>query len=374
VEYNNKKSIKKHFTITKFGKSFKKQITSNPLTKYLYKINIVITMITKNNSYIIADHIRTACFCIADGVLPGGKQRAYILRRLIRRSLAASLQMGIDIGQLGYFEELVDTVIDIYKGVYDELTDSREIIIKTLFGEAQKYQKAIITGHKEWTKELKNGSEFNVTKTAAIAWNLYQSAGVPFEVSQDVCEKNDLDFDFHLVEKLQTEHQNLSRTTSVGQFKSGLGENTGKTTRLHTTTHILHQVLRDIYGESVQQKGSAITDEKARFDFTLDHKIEEADLSNIESKVQSIIDLNLFMKNIETTEKEARVMGAIGLFGEKYGDRVSVYSLVDNNDTPFSREFCGGPHINNTSEIGKFKILKEKSVSAGVRRLEFDVQ
>jgi alanyl-tRNA synthetase len=211
---------------------------------------------TINNSYIIADHIRTACFCIADGVMPGGKQRSYILRRLIRRSLSASLKMGIDIGQIGYFEELVDTVIGIYKEVYDEPSDNREIIIKTLFGEAQKYQKAIVTGQKEWQKLLKDSITFDSQKTSEIAWNLYQSAGVPFEVSEDVCEKNNLEFDFNLVEKLQIEHQNLSRTTSAGQFKSGLGENNDKTTKLHTATHILHQVLREIFGESVQQKGS----------------------------------------------------------------------------------------------------------------------
>jgi alanyl-tRNA synthetase len=328
---------------------------------------------TKNNSYIIADHIRTACFCIADGVMPGGKQRSYILRRLIRRSLSASLKMGVDIGQIGYFQELVDTVIGIYKGVYGELGKNREIIIKNLFGEAQKYQKAIVIGQKEWQKLLKVSINFDLQKTAEIAWNLYQSAGVPFEVSEDVCEKNNLKFDFNLVEKLQMEHQSLSRTTSAGQFKSGLGENNAKTTKLHTTTHILHQVLRDIFGENVQQKGSAITNEKARFDFTLDHKIEDQDLQVIQFKVQAIINMNLHMKNIETTELEARYMGAIGLFGEKYGEQVSVYSLVDDNEKHFSREFCGGPHVLNTSEIGKFTILREKSVSAGVRRLEFDV-
>ncbi len=328
---------------------------------------------TKNNSYIIADHVRTACFCIADGVQPGGKQRAYILRRLIRRSLSSSIKMGIDIDQIKYFEELVDTVIGIYKGVYDELGQNREVIIKTLFTEAQKYQKAIITGQKQWQKILKNNSTFKIEKTAAIAWDLYQSEGVPFEVSQDVCEKNDLAFDFNLVEKLQIQHQDLSRTTSSGQFKSGLGQNTNKTTRLHTATHILHQVLRDIYGEEVQQKGSAITDQKARFDFTLNHKIESQDLDVVRLKVQKIIDSNLKMQNIQTTEMQARAMGAIGLFGEKYGEQVSVYILVDSFNKTFSREFCGGPHVTNTSEIGKFIILKEKSVSAGIRRLEFDI-
>lgn len=329
---------------------------------------------TKNYSYIIADHIRTACFCVADGVQPSGKQRGYILRRLIRRSLSASLKLGIDITNIGYFEDLVDSVIDIYRGVYVEIEQSRDIIIKTMFLEAQKYQKAIVTGQKEWSKILKSNKDLTGEQTATIAWDLYQKAGVPFEVSEDVCEDNKLEFDAQKVEELATHHQNLSKTTSAGQFKSGLGENTQKTTCLHTVTHILHAVLRDIYGEDLHQMGSAITDEKARFDFALDHKIEQNALQNIEQKVQTILDKKLNMSKLETTESEARKMGAIGLFGEKYGEKVSVYTLSDNDGTVFSREFCGGPHIGNTSEIGKFVILKEKSVSAGVRRLEYNIE
>ena len=328
---------------------------------------------TKNYSYIIADHIRTACFVIADGVLPSGKQRGYILRRLIRRSLSASLKLKIDISNQAYFEELVNSVIGIYDGVYPEIEENKNMIIQTIFGEAVKYQKAINVGKKEWQRILSKTPELSDQETSFISWDLYQKAGVPFEVSEDILDENNLPFSQSNLEKLIAEHQEKSRTTSAGQFKSGLGENTGKTTRLHTTTHILHKVLREMYGDSVQQMGSAITDEKARFDFKLDHKIEEPDQKIIIEKVQGIIDSNLAMNKIETTEVEARGMGAIGLFGEKYGDKVTVYSLDDKSGNSISREFCGGPHILNTSEIGKFSILKEKAVSAGVRRLEFDV-
>ena len=323
--------------------------------------------------YIIADHIRTSCFCISDGVLPSGKGRGYILRRLIRRSLSASLKMGIDINNKQYFVDLVDSVINIYLGTYDELSNNRNTIIQTIFAESQKYIKAIKTGEKEWQKIFKINRDLNSQKLAEIAWDLYQKAGVPFEVSQDECEKNNLVFDFDSVEKLMKQHQDLSRTTSAGQFKSGVGENTEKTSKLHTVTHILHSVLRDTFGNSVRQMGSSITDQKARFDFSLDNKIEQTEILQIEKKVQAIIDLNLNMEELQMSEQEAKKLGAIGLFGEKYGEIVTVYTLVDENKKVHSREFCGGPHIKNTHEIGKFKILKEKSVSSGCRRIEFDL-
>ena len=326
-----------------------------------------------NPAYIIADHIRASCFIIADGVQPSGKQRGYILRRLIRRSLSAALKLKIDIADPQYFTELVETTIVIYDGVYPELLASRDVIIQTLTTEAGKYLKAIGTGKKEWSKILKTESNLSGQKGAELSWDLYQRAGVPFEVSEDILADNNIVLDSVLLEKLVSDHQEKSRTTSAGQFKSGLGENTTKTTRLHTVTHILHQVLRSMYGDSLHQMGSAITSEKARFDFGLDHKVEEVELKEIQVKVQEIINQNLAMTKIETTEAEARQMGAVGLFGEKYGDKVTVYSLTDKTNIVFSREFCGGPHIDNTSEIGQFVILKEKSVSAGVRRLEFDV-
>jgi alanyl-tRNA synthetase len=216
-------------------------------------------------------------------------------------------------------------------------------------------------------------AELNPQFLAQTAWDLYQTHGVPFEVSEDILEAKGLSLDKDFLEKLINDHQELSRTTSAGQFKSGLGGDTAKTRRLHTVTHILHKVLRDMFGSDVKQKGSAITDQKARFDFTFDRRLTDEELEQLESKIQEVIDKQLTMTKAEMTEKEARELGAIGLFGEKYGDVVTVYSLVDESGEVYSREFCGGPHVQNTSEIGKFKVIKQKSVGSGLKRIEYDL-
>ncbi|MEM1311914.1 MAG: alanine--tRNA ligase-related protein [Patescibacteria group bacterium] len=325
-----------------------------------------------NDYYIIADHIKAACFIIASGVEPSGKQRGYILRRLIRRSFSASLRLDIDISNPQYFEELVESVITIYQGVYNEVEDNKIKILEVLNTEASKYQKSILVGEKEWRKILDKES-LNNTALAQKTWDLYQTHGVPIEASEGIILNRDLNYDHNYLNKLIKDHQKLSQTKSAGQFKSGLGEDNQKTRKLHTVTHILHTVLISIYGKQIKQKGSAITSQKARFDFTLDSKIEPQDMEQIEKQVQKIIDLNLNMTKQEMTEPEARELGAIGLFGEKYGERVTVYSLKDSSDQVYSREFCGGPHIENTKQIGSFKILKQKSVGQGLRRLEFDV-
>ncbi len=346
---------------------------------------------TKNNYYIIADHIRTIAFCVADGVQPSAKGRGYVLRRLIRRSLSASKRLKIDILNTQYYQELVESVIGIYDGVYPELLESKDVIIQTLATESTKFQKSISTGEKEWTKILKKKDE--TTNFTLIAWNLYQTFGVPFEVSIDILGANGIEIDDQELEALITAHQKNSQTTSAGMFKSGLGENNAKTTALHTVTHILHRVLIEVLDPSfafgfennsdnlsdnstVKQMGSAITSEKARFDFSFDRKIEDNELELIETKVRDLIQSNLKMSKVEVTPLQAREMGAIGLFGEKYGDLVTVYSLVNIDGKVVSREFCGGPHIESTDDItkvGKFTILKEKSVSSGVRRIEFDL-
>ena len=205
-------------------------------------------------------------------------------------------------------------------------------------------------------------------------WDLYQTFGVPIEISEDILEKEGLEMDKDFLEKLIEEHQKLSQTTSAGQFKSGLGGDSDKTRKLHTTTHILHQVLRTTLGESVKQMGSAITDQKARFDFTFNRRLEENEMELIKNQVQEIIDKNLQMEKIETSLQEAMEMGAVGLFGEKYGQKVTIFSLLDELGKIYSREFCAGPHIENSKQIGKFKIIKQKSVGSGVKRLEFDVE
>lgn len=205
-------------------------------------------------------------------------------------------------------------------------------------------------------------------------WDLYQTFGVPIEVSQDILQQKGLDLDQKLLDELIEQHQKLSQTTSAGQFKSGLGQDSAKTRKLHTLTHILHQCLRDILGEETKQTGSAITDQKARFDFTSNRKLNQNELEELTRNVQSIIDKNLKMEKIETTSEEAKKMGAIGLFGEKYGEKVTVYTLQDDNGKVYSREFCTGPHVDNSQEIGKFVIIKQKSVGSGIKRIEFNAE
>jgi alanyl-tRNA synthetase len=202
-------------------------------------------------------------------------------------------------------------------------------------------------------------------------WDLYQTSGVPIEVSLNIMEENKLQIDEELLANCIKKHQEMSQS-QTGQFKSGLGNDSNKTRSLHTTTHILHTILRNLFGVQVTQKGSNITDQKARFDFSLDKKLEKSDLDKITLEVQKIIDQKLEMTKTEMTENEARELGAIGLFGEKYGNIVSVYTLA-GGDFVFSREFCGGPHIANTQELGKFTIIKQKSIGQNLRRIEFDL-
>jgi alanyl-tRNA synthetase len=330
---------------------------------------------TKNHSYIIADHIRASCFLIGDGVKPSGKQQGYVLRRLIRRSLSSSLALGIDISNPAYFSDLVDSVIGIYDGVYEEIKLSREFIVSIFTQESQKYLRAIDTGKKEWTKILSQKSEksYDSELVAQKIFDLYQTHGVPMELSEDLLQQQQVDFDRLKLSELIDNHQNQSQVASQGQFKSGLGEQNEKTTRLHTATHLLHHVLRDMFGESVKQMGSAITTEKARFDFTKDERLSDEEMAELEKNVQHAINNQLEVEKREMSEKEARELGAIGLFGEKYGDVVTIYTVQDTQGRIFSREFCGGPHVLNTKDIGTFKILKQKSVGQGLKRIEFDV-
>ena len=227
----------------------------------------------------------------------------------------------------------------------------------------------------------KNTSKFKIMNQnltpeflAQKTWDLYQTHGVPIEVSEDLLEKNGLELDQNLLEKLIEGHQKLSQTTSKGQFKSGLGQDTQKTRKLHTVTHILHQALRTLFGENIRQMGSSITDEKARFDFSFERRLEEKELEQVRQTVQNIIDKKLEMKILDTTSENAKKLGAIGLFGEKYGESVTIYTLTDIDGIVYSREFCTGPHVQNSSEIGIFKILKQKSLGQNAKRLEFDIE
>lgn len=216
-------------------------------------------------------------------------------------------------------------------------------------------------------------AELTPQQLALKTWDLYQSHGVPIEVSEDILTSHGLELDKKFLADLIEEHQKKSQDASSGQFTSGLGSDTAKTRKLHTVTHIVHAQLRAMFGEGVKQMGSAITDQKARFDFSCERALSEEELHALSTAVQGVIDRHLSMNKIDMSPDAARELGAIGLFGEKYGDIVSVYSLTDESGNVYSREFCGGPHVTNTQEIGRFQIIKQKSVGQGVRRLEFDV-
>jgi alanyl-tRNA synthetase len=326
--------------------------------------------------YIVADHIRAAVFLIADGVKPSGKQQGYILRRLIRRSFSSSLSLGIDITQVDYFKELIGSVAATYDTVYPEVHESQDIALSLITTEAQKYNNAIARGEKEWSKILMKTTTPTGQELSVIAFDLYQTHGVPLELSLDILDKNNISLDQQHLDKLITEHQGKSQSAQVSAFKGGLVGNDPKTTALHTVTHILHHQLRKLFGDTVKQTGSAITTEKARFDFTLDNRIEEVVLKQLESDIQDIINNKLIVTKQEMSPEKARELGAIGLFGEKYGSTVNVYTVSSETGDVYSREFCGGPHVTNTSEIsdlGKFHFIKQKSVGQGVKRLEFSI-
>lgn len=327
-----------------------------------------------NYGYIIADHIRSAAFMIADGVLPSPKQRGYVLRRLIRRALLASMKINVDISNKQYFEDLVNSITTIYDGVYESLKLNEQLIVDTLVQESNKFLKARATGEKEWAKYLKSGKSKEISDLTTFAWDMYQSHGVPFEVSLEQAENAGLVVNEQQLHQLVEEHQQKSATLSAGQFKSGLGEDTQKTRKLHTATHLLHAVLRTTFGTEVRQIGSAITDTKARFDVTLVHEISATEEKLLAQKVQELIDTASQVTRLEMPEKEARQIGAIGLFGEKYPEIVIVYSIEDARGNVLSREFCGGPHVENTKEIGKFTLLKIKSIGQGRKRFEFTVE
>ncbi|MBI2607539.1 MAG: alanine--tRNA ligase [Candidatus Doudnabacteria bacterium] len=308
---------------------------------------------------IVADHLRAATFLIADGVVPSNKDRGYILRRLIRRAVTYGRKLGID---HEFTTEVAAVVIENYQNVYPELAHSNKIL-EELNKEEIKFRQTLARGLKilESRKQI----------TGAEAFDLFQTYGFPFELIKELAEVEQSE-EF---EEQFKKHQELSRTASAGQFKGGLASHSKKVIRLHTATHLLNQALREVLGNHVWQKGSNITEERTRFDFTHDKKMSDAEKQEVERRVNQWIGNDLRVKKETMPLEDARELGAIGVFGEKYADEVSVYTIFNpENDDVISREFCGGPHVAHTAEIGKFKIAKEEAVSAGVRRIKAVVE
>ncbi|MCC2632045.1 MAG: alanyl-tRNA synthetase, partial [Patescibacteria group bacterium] len=301
---------------------------------------------------IMADHLRAAAMLIQDGVRPSNKDQGYILRRLLRRALLHSQSEEVQ-----WIDGAVDVIVEGYVHAYPELEGQASEIKSVIREEAAKFQRTLAKGKKEIVKldQL----------TAKAAFDLYQSYGFPFELSKEFAASQGIKIEDADFETEFEKHKNLSRTASAGQFSSGLADHSEMTVKYHTATHLLHQALRTVLGESVQQRGSNITPERLRFDFAHPEKLSPEEINQVENLVNEQIARSLPVSTETMSPDSAHAEGALGFFGHKYGDTVSVYTIGD-----FSKEICTGPHVGNTSELGHFKIAKEEAVSAGVRRVK----
>ncbi|HHT66152.1 MAG: alanine--tRNA ligase [Caldicoprobacterales bacterium] len=313
---------------------------------------------------IVADHIRTAVFILGDqkGVTPSNVDQGYVLRRLIRRAVRFGLQIGIPEGST---PKIAQAVIDQYRGVYPELVKNEAFIKQELDLEEERFQRTIKQGLREFDKVIARlGKDVKVID-GPNAFRLYDTFGFPLEFTQELAQENGYTVDVEGFEKSFRHHQEISQAGAAQRFKGGLADHTEETTNLHTATHLLHAALRKVLGEEVAQRGSNITAERLRFDFSFSRKVSRDELNEVERLVNEVIAQDMEVLCEEMPLEEAQKSGAIGLFESKYGNMVKVYSVGD-----FSKELCGGPHAARTGELGRFKIKKEESSSAGVRRIK----
>ena len=313
---------------------------------------------------IIADHFRSAVFISGDksGIKPSNKDQGYILRRLIRRAIRYAKTLGIDLNS-NFEEEIALTIINEYQDYYDELKENKEVILSVLKNEKEKFSKTLEKGLKEFSKISDKDID------ADNAFHLYDTYGFPIELTIELANEKNIKVDKEGFEKKFKEHQELSRTNAKGMFKGGLAGNSEIETRYHTATHLLNAALKVVVSKDIHQKGSNITDERMRFDFNLDHKLTDEEKEQVENLVNKWINDGLPVRKKEMKKTEAIESGAECMFIEKYPDVVTVYE-IGNEDNIVSRELCGGPHVNNTKEIGHFKIVKEESSGSGVRRIK----
>lgn len=304
---------------------------------------------------VIADHIRAAIFIIADGVLPSNSEQGYFVRRLIRRAVRYADLLGVPSGVLA---ASVTAVGKIYSDQYETLSEKGGEIGNIIATEEEKFRKTLTRGLKEFDKLSGNNISGN------DAFILFTTYGFPYELTEELASEKGVTVDKKGFEVEMRKHQELSRSGSEQKFKGGLVDYGEMSVKYHTATHLLHQALRNVLGNSVEQRGSNITPERMRFDFSFERKMTDEEKQIVEDIVNEHIQAAIPVTSKELPLEEAKKLGAIGLFGEKYGDVVKVYTIGN-----FSLEFCGGPHVTNTSQLGHFKMVKEESISAGVRRI-----
>ena len=311
---------------------------------------------------IIADHLRTAVFISADpaGIKPSNTDQGYILRRLIRRAIRHAKNLGIDINS-NFEEQIAKLILDKYKKYYKELEDNYNVVLEVLKNEKVKFSRTLEKGLKEFEKVAKDNKDID----GETAFHLFDTYGFPLELTIELANERNLKVDEEGFNTKFKEHQEKSRTASAGKFKGGLAGNGEIETKYHTATHLLNAALKIVVGPDVHQKGSNITAERMRFDFSCDHKLSDEEKKRAEDLVNEWISEGIPVTVEEMPKEEAIKTGAECMFIEKYPDIVTVYSIGD-----VSKELCGGPHVKNTSELGHFRIIKEEASSAGVRRIK----
>jgi len=346
----------------------------------------------EQSARIIVDHLRAAIFILADehGILPSNLGQGYVVRKLVRRAIRHAKEIGIPL-KVDVTTPIVEILIDEFKDIYPELSRNKRRVIGELNKEEDSFESTLEKGLQEFEKKrlfylkiVNDGEKMTeVTKreleeatiSGKFAFNLYSTYGFPLELIEEEAKNRKLIFGLKQKEEFQEEfkkHQDLSRSASAGMFKGGLVSQSEMTIKYHTATHLLHQALREVLGNHVEQRGSNITDERLRFDFFHPQKMSTEEIAEVEKIVNGKINNNLPVNLTEMSVTQAKEQGAIGLFGDKYGEKVKVYSIGPSTSSglAWSKEICGGPHVKSTGELGHFKIIKEEASSAGIRRIK----
>ncbi len=311
---------------------------------------------------IIADHMRTSTFIMGDdrGVSPANVDQGYVLRRLIRRAVRYGMEIGMPDGFTG---EIAKVIIEQYKDVYPELKRNEAFVLEQLALEETRFAKTLKQGNREFEKLAQRVKDGRIDGESAF--HLYDTYGFPVEMTCELAKDAGLTVDMEGFRECFKKHQATSQAGAEQRFKGGLADHSAQSARLHTATHLLHAALRKVLGDEVAQKGSNITAERLRFDFSFGRKMTKEEIAEVERLVNEAIDAHAPIVCEEMTVPEAQAQGAIGLFTSKYGENVKVYTMG-----PYSKEICGGPHATNTGDLKSFKIQKEESSSAGVRRIK----
>ncbi|MBR6412087.1 MAG: alanine--tRNA ligase [Alphaproteobacteria bacterium] len=332
-----------------------------PIFDVLFQMeNKPLTAEKTRSERIIADHVRTATFIMAEGITPGNKDQQYLLRRIVRRMLGEGHKLNLP---AGFMLPLAEKVIDFYHAHYPELEQNRAAILAAFEAEEKDFSRILIKGIQMFEKAIANPQNIqNGVLSGAVVFDLSQTYGYPKEMTVAMAKEKGLDVDMAGYEAAFKHHQDLSRGESA---PCGLADHKEETTALHTATHLLHQALRQVLGTHVEQRGSHITAERLRFDFSHPEKVSPEDLKKVEDIVNKVIQEDLPVVCEEMSLDDAKKTSAIGLFANKYGDRVTVYSIGN-----FSKEICAGPHVTHTGVLKSFRIMKEESSSKGVRRIK----